>query len=1049
MRTSTPALDFRLDITPLSNRGEGLCVALCDSRNDISLAGPFDCECDIAFLRRNFLDPLDSSLRFPGTFEPIATETIKQLGRALRTALLPDPLLNQIYARIVREEERRPEVLLRLHFQVEDGVTDGGWAAIPWDYLYLDAPPPGLAAGEFFCRVPGFHLARQGSKTLLPRTQPSPVEQMRVLIAWANPADRPEASYLAHIEDEIARVKTMLSDPFGANVEVVKEVPEATRGRLRKALAKYRPHILHIAAHGEEVDGGRLLLHPDDPREAPVVSGEELVEWMRAGIQAELEVRLVTLAACDTSGIARTLSRAGVPVVVAMQMPQRDDSGVTFAKHFYGHLCDPASASAAQALSRARSDAPQELGVPSLYLASENSDILYTEPRPIESDLLEARNLHFKGRDELLAKLHNTLRGDKTDRVLLYGIGGVGKSALALEYGHRYRGSYPGGVFWVNLQPDNVAESFAHLGRTTFKVSDKVAPADQARLTRNRLQERTRPTLLICDDIGDDTVAKEVHAYLPATGPCRVLILAREKHRAGDSFVAMEVPTLESERHAARALLLANAGDGALSANPVELDAADRIAADIGYLPLMLKLISNFLRDSGSDCSAYLAKYPAHAVPKQIESVINDRINLSYRKLKREAALLFKIAACFARFDISREVLWEAYRTYRPLQSIQDFDDAIIAVIRSGLLRTVYFPEETKPRLAMHEVYRGYGQAKLIQRRAEFSAIVSAISQALILRIRDANQRMDWHQVRRQMKHAYAIADLARTRFTAPPPEFADLLLEMGTYLLEMSDYDAALKHLDEGMHQLTRADQEPDMRLARFMRVRAEVKQSHYGLETARKEQDGEEARAAATKAFDIASRLLAPDAPEMAEVCNTLGYVLKMQGAMEEALPHYQRALEICEREAKIHPGPLQESRIASCLNYIGMWWEKRGGYEQARDYLARALAINRQVGGAQCVPAAIRLNNIGQIALRQRLLADAVGFHQEALEIYQLHHEPPNADIANSLFFIARAQHQIDQWDVARYHYEKAREMYISCFGDGHFMVSKIDKLLKGLG
>ena len=76
-----------------------------------------------------------------------------------------------------------------------------------------------------------------------------------------------------------------------------------------------------------------------------------------------------------------------------------------------------------------------------------------------------ARNPGFTGRDGLLAAVRERLlAGDRAVVQALQGMGGVGKTQLAIEYAHRFAGSYDV-AWWVNAeQAGLIGDQFAALG---------------------------------------------------------------------------------------------------------------------------------------------------------------------------------------------------------------------------------------------------------------------------------------------------------------------------------------------------------------------------------------------------------------------------------------------------------------------------------------------------------------------------------------------------------------------------------------------------------
>lgn len=207
------------------------------------------------------------------------------------------------------------------------------------------------------------------------------------------------------------------------------------------------------------------------------------------------------------------------------------------------------------------------------------------------------RNKNFTGREELLARLRSGLVDQITAVVphALHGLGGVGKTQMAVEFAHRFRGDYEL-VWWVpSDQPVLVRAALASLAPKLGlppAATSGIEDAASAVLDSLRKGEPYAKWLLIFDNADQPEDLKE----LIPQGPGHVLITSRN-HR-WDSVVdtvAIDVFTRdESVTFLAKRLPNIRKAD------------ADRLAEALGDLPLALEQAGALQAESGMPVSEYL-----------------------------------------------------------------------------------------------------------------------------------------------------------------------------------------------------------------------------------------------------------------------------------------------------------------------------------------------------------------------------------------------------------------------------------------------------------
>jgi tetratricopeptide (TPR) repeat protein len=976
--------DLWLKVEP-DPEGTGCRVTLEDASGAplVAAAVPASLSCDPEALRA--VGELAERDPLPGVVE--------RLGATLGDHLLP-PAVREALSRRLALDPQEP-ARLRL------ALREPRWQPLPWEYA--TASLTGEASREPLALQAELHLARAGGAAAggaLPAPEP-----LRVLVAWSDPAS-PAYPNLPHQRAEVRAVLAALEAP-GRRI-LVDEHPYATPPGLQRALAELRPHVLHFVGHGDErPSGGVLLLHGGSSGQETALYGDELARWLRPLLGSPDGLRVAVLSACRSAaagcGVAESLAAAGVPAVVAMQLPLRDAAAGAFAGAFY------------EALARAQ---PVEEAVRRGRLALREHGADWGAP----VHLPYLRSPYFVGRESLLGALHRLLR-DEEYPVALVGMGGLGKSQLAVEYGHRHRAEYPGGLFWVNARdPLRLQEDLAALGRF-FDVPEQLPVRERALRVRDALQQVPQPALLIADNLTEATDT----SLLPSVGACRVLATTRHGGLVEGRFRTVRLPLLDET--ASLALLQTHRR----AATAEELSAAREIAAILGHLPLALAVVARHVRRLDLSFVEYHERLAGSGRVETLDrasrsfvtatghpSTIYDALDLSHQTLDVQSARLLALAACFAGRGIPEDLLDAVAGLPR-----DDFEEALADLEERWLVN-----REAAGAVSVHALVRTYALGRMEDAaRAEVVCHAAAVQTE---RLKRANDTMEWHVTAAELPHARAVEVLCRTYEL--PAALYPLLRELGGHRFAHWDLDLAHAYFQDALRCVDRLHGRRHRDAAYLLVRTAEVEHFRRCHPAALK---------AAREAVALAEMVLPSDDPALADFYNTLGFVLKMQGRFQEAEPHYQRALRLCEERCP--PGSELET---TCLNNLGALLEAQGDFGGALRHYTRALELDTARCGPQHQLTAIRLNNIGRVLSEMGAWTEAEARHRTALAIHEATFGPRHLHVAMTHYYLMNVLRQQGRRDAAIAHAEAALPILRQNYGEEHERYREVEATLCSL-
>jgi tetratricopeptide (TPR) repeat protein len=522
--------------------------------------------------------------------------------------------------------------------------------------------------------------------------------------------------------------------------------------------------------------------------------------------------------------------------------------------------------------------------------------------------------------------------------VICSGMGGIGKTELAVQYAKQQQQAYPGGICWLTVREKDLETEILEFA--VQKLELELPPTLQASgvSAEQRVQwcwDHWKPkhgdVLVVLDDV---ISLHQHHRLLPTAPRFRLLITTRTQNLDTNAY---EVPLTGLDREKSLELLKALVKDGDRIER--ERSTAEELCQRLGDLPLALELVGRYLRhDRALSLRELLGLLEAEG--------------LEAEALAGEYPLMTGRRGVKAAFELSWQVLTDDSRMVARLLSVFALDEIPWGLAEWMMQRVngeTYAIREARKQLD------NFSMVEAVEQKAECCKLHPLIREFL-----SQKQRMAVEETGDSTLLDAFVAQLVAIASQMPQSlTTQDILV-----------FTPIRPHLQEVAQRYTEGLQSDDLLLAFVGLARFYAGQGLY----AQAELWYEQCLRTTEARFE-------GDHPDVALSLNNLAVLYDSQGRLSEAEPLSVRSLEMSQRLFEgDHPA------VASSLNNLAVLYDSQGRLSEAEPLSVRSLEMSQRLFAGDHPAVALSLNNLAVLYCYQERFPEAEPLLLQALEMRQ---------------------------------------------------------------
>jgi tetratricopeptide (TPR) repeat protein len=628
------------------------------------------------------------------------------------------------------------------------------------------------------------------------------------------------------------------------------------------------------------------------------------------------------------------------------------------------------------------------------------AQIPFSAPKPdrkIVSIPFASLGEKFIGRERELEALHEAvskLNGTTAIMQTVSGLGGQGKTQLAVEYAHRYASQY-GAIIWLNAEtPESLQSALAALcaaGKLDLPEQHAEKLSDQVSAVIRWLAERA-DWLVIADNANSEPARTKV-IELFGTLQGKVLITTRPPKMTGN---VGEFPLQSLSPESAADLLRTFSEGGRVAATTDAQDCADIVTALERHV-LSLRLAAAFVRRRGISFAQYLADWRMANTQGEMLHWEGAKREIGYDK---STAVTFGLTLAALPPDARGLLDRLAYLAPEPIP------DSLWAIPLEGIAF-----ESGRNLQDCEAILEDFGLLQRVENERILHRVVQAVVRGVLAKRRDiAPQR--------------AAIDWVNAAFEGDPTNVFSwpVLLPLVVHVEALF----AIPEID--------SDGESAPQVSRLLNQRALLAQTRVEFDVA---------EPLYRRALKIDEASYAPDHPKVAIGLNNLAGLLRSTDRLTDAEPLYRRALKILESSFG-----LEHPQVAATLNNLAGLLKVTNRLTEAEPLYWRALKILESSYGLEHPQVAVMLNNLALLLQSTNRLTEAEPLYRRALKIDETSYGPEHPTVAIRLGNLAQLLKSTNRATEAEPLYWQALKIQESSFGLEHPKVATTLHNLAGL-